>query len=290
MKITPENYFSPEVQKKYMDVSIFKDMFGTPAKDGCEARAMAKMRGEFEEEKGKALLIGSLVDIMLTGTEEELEKFKADNPSLYSSRGPTKGQLKSEYLLANQIVDRAKQDRKFMKYLNGEHQVIMTGNIFGLDWRIKIDNYIPGKGIVDLKTCESIQKLYWSNKDRCRYNFIEYFDYILQGAIYQEIVFQNTGERLPFLLACISKEKVTDIELFYIGDKTLIRTIYGDESFSGIADKVEIARLLMNGELKPRGCGKCEYCLPKKIIAAPKNYEDYWMDGENNETQNNHFK
>ena len=47
MVITEENYFSPEVMKKYMDVSMFKEMFGTPARAGCEARAMAKIRGDF---------------------------------------------------------------------------------------------------------------------------------------------------------------------------------------------------------------------------------------------------
>ena len=270
MIITEENYFSPEVQEKYMDVSMFKDMFGTPAREGCEARAIAKMRGELVEEKGQALLLGSLVDTLLTGGEHELEKFKTENPSLFSSRGPTKGLLKSEYQRAYQMVERARQDKKFMSYLDGEHQVIMTGNVFGMDWRIKIDNYIPGKAIVDLKTCESITKLYWTPNGRS--NFVDYFDYILQGAIYQEIVFQNTGKRLPFYLACISKEPITDLELIYIDDKTLQERIYGNEFMTGIAEQVEMARLILNKEIEPVGCGRCEYCLPKKVIKKPIHY------------------
>ena len=280
MVITEENYFSPEVMKKYMDVSMFKEMFGTPARAGCEARAMAKIRGEFAEEKGSALLLGNLVDIMLTGNNEELIRFMADNPSMYSSRGPTKGQLKAEFQQAYQLVDRAKEDKKFMSYLDGEHQVVMTGNIFGLDWRIKIDNYIPGKAIVDLKTCESITKAYWSPQTRSRVNFVEYFDYILQGAIYQEIVYQNTGQRLPFYLACISKEKITDLEIIYIDDKTLQQRIYGNEFADGIADQVEIARLLFNEELEPTECGRCELCLPKKTIKKPIHYLEIGGDIE----------
>lgn len=272
MIITEENYFSPEVQRKYMDVSMFKEMFGTPDREGCEARSMAKLNGEFAEEKGEALLFGSLVDVMLTGTKEELLKFMSDNPNMYASRGPTKGQLKAAYQKAYQMVDRARQDEKFMKYLDGEHQKIMTGNIFGLDWRIKIDCYIPGKAIVDLKTCESITKAYWSSNTRSRCNFVEYFDYILQGAIYQEIVYQNTGERLPFYLACISKEAITDIEIIYIDEKTLHERIYGDEFSEGIAEQVEIARMLLNKEVAPAECGHCEYCLPKKVIKKPIHY------------------
>jgi hypothetical protein len=272
MIITEENYFSPEVQRKYMDVPMFKEMFGTPAREGCEARAMAKLNGEFAEEKGEALLFGSLVDVMLTGTKEELLKFMSDNPNMYASRGPTKGQLKVAYQKAHQMVDRVRQDEKFMKYLDGEHQKIMTGNIFGLDWRIKIDCYIPGKAIVDLKTCESITKAYWSSKTRSRCNFVEYFDYILQGAIYQEIVYQNTGQRLPFYLACISKEEIPDIEIIYIDDKTLHERIYGNEFLEGIADQVEIARMLLNKEVTPTECGRCKYCLPKKVIKRPIHY------------------
>ena len=290
MIITEENYFSPEVQRKYMDVSMFKEMFGTPAREGCEARAMAKLNGEFAEEKGEALLFGSLVDVMLTGTKEELLKFMSDNHNMYASKGPTKGQLKVAYQKAYQMVDRARQDEKFMKYLDGEHQKIMTGNIFGLDWRIKIDCYIPGKAIVDLKTCESIQKMYWSGSDRTHYNFIEYFDYIFQGAIYQEIVYQNTGKKLPFYLACISKEKATDIELIYIDNKTLHERIHGNEFMDGIADKVETARLLINKELNPRECGKCEYCLQKKVIKKPVWYQHIgYGEGDEGEIQNNNF-
>lgn len=280
MIVTAENYFSQEVMKKYMDVSMFKEMFGTPARDGCEARAMAKINGEFIEEKGSALLLGSLVDTLLTGTHEELLKFMADNPQMYSSRGPTKGQLKAEFQQAYHLVERAKEDKKFMSYLDGEHQVIMTGNIFGLGWRIKIDNYIPGKAIVDLKTCESITKAYWSSQTRSRVNFVEYYDYILQGAIYQEIVYQNTGRRLPFYLACISKEKITDLELIYIDDRTLQERINGNEFMDGIADQVEIARLLLNKEVTPTECGRCELCLPKKVIKKPIHYLEIGGDNE----------
>ena len=197
MNITESNYFSKEVANKYLDVSTFKDFVGIPAKQGCEKRAIATLKGEYEEEKSQALIMGSLVDEMLLGTNDSLEKFMAENPQLYSSRGATKGLLKSEYQRANQMVDRAKQDEKFMRYLDGEHQKIMTGTIFGVDWRIKIDNYIENKAIVDLKTCESIRKSYYSSETG-RTNLIVYFDYILQAAINQEIVFQNTGKRIPF--------------------------------------------------------------------------------------------
>ena len=277
MKLTNDNYFSLDVRNKYLDVSTFKDFVGTPARAGCEARAMASLRGEYEEEKSKALLFGSLVDEMLLGTNESLEAFKAENPELFSSRGATKGQIKAEYALADQMVARARQDAKFMRYLDGEHQRIMTGTLFGVDWRIKIDNYIEGKAIVDLKTCESMRKSYWST-DLGRSNFVQHFDYVLQAAVYQEIVFQNTGKRLPFYFACISKEKVTDLELIYVDNKTLHERIYGNEFAPGIAGQVQNIRLLMNGEVEPIECGRCDFCLPRKKIEKPIHFME--LEGE----------
>ena len=271
--ITQDNYFSKEVANKYLDVSTFKDFIGTPAREGCEARAVARLKGEFDEEKSQALLMGSLVDEMLLGTNESLEKFKSENPQLFSSRGSTKGLLKAEYQRANQMVERAKQDKKFMTYLDGEHQKIMTGTIFGVDWRIKIDNYIENKGIVDLKTAESIRKSYYSPSVG-RTNLVVYFDYILQAAIYQEIVFQNTGKRLPFYFAIISKEAITDLEIVHIDNETLRERIYGNEFSPGIADEVQNIRLIMNGEIEPTECGKCNYCLPRKKIVRPIHFTE----------------
>ena len=53
-------------------------------------------------------------------------------------------------------------------------------------------------------------------KDYGYMNFIEYWGYDLQAAVYQEVVYQNTGERLPFFVAAASKEEETDIELIWI--------------------------------------------------------------------------
>ena len=265
LHIDESNYFSQEVANRYLDVSTFKEFIGTPARQGCEARAMARLKGEYTEEKTQALLMGSLVDEMLLGTPESLEKFMADNPQLYSSRGATKGLLKAEYQRANQMVERAKKDKVFMSYLYGEHQKIMTGTLFGMDWRIKIDCYREGHFIADLKTCAKINERIWC-KDYGYNNIFFAYDYILQASIYQEIVFQNTGERLKFVFPCISKQNVTDIGLIFIDNDTLRRRIYGDEFNPGIAGDVERIRQLMNGEDEPIECGMCDYCLPKKKI------------------------
>ena len=272
MKISERNYFSNEVRKQFLDVSDFKSFVGTPAMEGCEERTLASMNGEYATEKSTALLLGSFVDEMLLGTPESLMQFKLENQQMFSSRGETKGQLKAEFRKADGMVERARKDAKFMKYLDGDHQKIMTGTLFGMDWRIKIDNYIEHKAIVDLKTCEDMRKVYYSSGSK--HNFIDYFGYNIQASIYQEIVFQNTGERLPFYFACISKQPIPDIEIIYIDDETMHNTIYGSEFQKGIANDVENIRLLLNGEVEPMKCDKCDYCLERKKIDRPIHYTE----------------
>ena len=96
----------------------------------------------------------------------------------------------------------------------------MTGELFGTKWKIKMDSYIPDIAIVDLKVMASITKLEWV-RDIGYLDFVRYWGYDIQGAVYQEVVYRNTGKRLPFFIAAASKEKETDIELIWIDDEHL---------------------------------------------------------------------
>lgn len=154
MILTEDNYYSAEANMEYMSVSQFKDFAGTYGKVGCEASAMAKLRGEYEQKKTTALLVGSYVDSYFEGT---LDQFKRGNPEIFTQSGD----LKASYKQANEIIARIERDEYFMQCMSGEKQVIMTGELFGTQWKIKMDSYIPGVVIVDLKVIESITKLKW---------------------------------------------------------------------------------------------------------------------------------
>jgi hypothetical protein len=122
-----------------------------------------------------------------------------------------------------------------------------------------------------LKTCESIEKKLYSDG---WWNFIDYWGYPLQGAIYQELVYQNTGKRLPFYIAAISKEPSPDIGVFRIPQENL------DIAMRELG-KETLARIdaLKNGEIDPERCEHCDYCRSTKIIKKPINYT---LIGENN--------
>ena len=198
MVLTAENYYSQEANEEYMSVSQFKDFCGTYGKMPCEFTAMEKLKGRWEEPKSKALMVGSYVDSYFEGT---LDKFKAENPDLFKRDGT----LKAEFVKADEIIQRIERDDYFMKFMSGDKQVIMTGELFGTKWKIKMDSYIPSIAIVDLKVMASITKLEWV-RDIGYLDFVRYWGYDIQGAIYQEIVRQNTGKKLPFYIAGATKE------------------------------------------------------------------------------------
>ena len=203
MNLTDENYFSKEMNMKYMSASQFKDFLK------CPACAMAKLKEEWKQEKTTALMVGSYVDASYEGT---IDIFKAKNPEIFKKDG----ELKSEYKKAEEIINRLEKDKMFSKYMSGEKQVIMTGEILGVPFKIKIDSFHKDKCIVDLKVMKDMQPI-WNGKEK--ENFVEYYGYDIQMAIYQEIVRQNTGKILPTFLCVATKETVTDFAILEIDNE-----------------------------------------------------------------------
>ena len=178
MQLTSENYYSQEANQEYMSVSGYKDFAGTYGKMPCEFYGMEKLNGRWQDEKSTALLVGSYVDSYFEGS---LDQFKKDNPEIFTQ----KGELKANFKQAEEIIARIERDEYFMKYMSGQKQVIMTGELFGAKWKIKMDSYIPGVAIVDLKVMASITDLKWV-KDIGYLDFVRYWGYDIQGAVYQE--------------------------------------------------------------------------------------------------------
>ena len=154
-----------------------------------------------------------------------------------------------------------------MKFMSGQKQVIMTGELFGAKWKIKIDSLLPHIAIVDLKIMDNINKAFWV-KDMGYMDFTQYWGYDIQGAVYQEIYYQNTGERLPFYIAAASKEKYPNIEIIQIDDKHLKEKLYEIEA------NVPKILQLKNHEIEPIRCGICDYCKFTKVLTRPIHFSE----------------
>lgn len=251
MPLTNENYFSLENQMKYMGVSQFKSF------ENCQASAYAEATGNYEREETTPLLVGSYVDANFEGT---LDIFKAQHPQLFKRDG----NLKSEYIKAEQIIERVERDNLFMDYMSGEKQVIMTGVIENVPVKIKIDSYHPDK-IVDLKVMKDFQPMYVPEKGKL--NWIEAWRYDLQGAVYQEIVRQNTGKVLPFYIAAVTKEKEPDIGIFEIPQS------YLDVELENFKSKVMLYDAIKKGMIEPERCEHCDYCKASKVLSKAVSLE-----------------
>lgn len=267
MQLTSENYYSKEANDEYMSASLFKELSGTYGRTKCEAEAMAKLKGEYSEEDSKALLIGSYVDSYFEG-KESFDKFKAEHSGqIYTKTSlkkadPSQWELLADYKNAEEIIKKIKSSEVLMSALSGEKQVIMTGEIGGIPWKIKMDSYAAGEFITDLKVIKSFSESTWV-RDLGYLNFAHYWGYDIQAAVYQEIVRQNTGVVLPFYLAVATKEDGIDIGLFEVDPP------YIKEALQNVRSNLDDVIKVWRGDREPVRCNKCRYCRMTKVLTGP---------------------
>lgn len=260
--LTDDNYYSEEADKRYMSVHQYLDFAGHMGVVGCEARAVAKLNRQWKDKITKSMLIGSFVDSYFEGT---LENFLRENSECFLKTRPA--ELRSEFRKARRMIERCTKDEYFMSTMAGEKQKIMTGYLFGCEWKIKMDSYFPGKAIVDLKTANNIHKA-WKVQDYGYASFVEYWGYILQLAVYQRIVEINTGKKLPCYISVVTKEEEPEIVVVFIDQMAL------DHALNEIEMNMTSVLSVKNGETEPIRCEKCDYCRSTKKLTGAINYQD----------------
>lgn len=255
LTISEENYFSPITNQRYFSVSQFKSFMQ------CEAATMAEITGEYRREPTDSQLVGSYVDAWMSC---DLDGFILDHPEVVKRDGT----LKAQFNRADEIINRINRDEVFMDYLDGEHQVIMTAELFGYPWKIKIDSYKPGKVITDLKVMKDFDTVYVPGEGRL--SWIDAWGYDIQGAVYQRIeqIISGRDEPLPFVLAAVTKEKTPDIELIQIPQYKL------DSALKIVEHNIDRFAEVKEGLTIPKRCGKCDYCKATKKITGPVIWEE----------------
>ena len=276
MKLTNKNYYGSAANNEFMSVSQFKQF------QKCEAMALAELKGEYERPKSKALLLGSFVDEMLTGTKKSQIKFVSDNFSelfqksskicklddagrmtfisdYYTDIFNEDNKPYAEIVQALETIRRIKQQPLMMKHFKSKHQTVMTGEIAGVPFKIKMDNYKPGEFIADCKYMASLRS------PNLFEPLVKYWRYDLQGAVYQEVVYQNTGKRLPFYLDIATKETPAHLAVAEINQYDL------DEALETIKALAPRFQAIKNGEIKPNRCNEydCHYCTETHLITEP---------------------
>lgn len=271
--VTPENYYDPEIQMAYMGSSQYK------AFQKCEAAALAELRGEYTPASSTALLVGGYIDAYFSG---ELPLFQAKHPEIFKRDG----QLKAEYLKAQTVISRMKEDEMYSMLMSGKKQVIFTGTIADVPFKIKIDSLLDGSlcekivsrfphtsaalgmcdgAIVDQKAMKDMEMV-WSVEDHCKVPFVEYYGYDIQGAIYQAI----EGHMLPFILAVGTKEDSPDLAAMYIEDGDLAAKL------AEVEDNAPRYQAIKEGRIQPTRCEHCDYCKATKKLTRIRNYKEIY--------------
>ena len=256
IELNRQIYHSRRANADYFSVSQFK------AFERCEACALAEIRGEYVREETSALMVGSYVDAYFSGN---LENFMDAHPEVFNKRT---GELKAEYKRAELMIDRILSDPVMLSFLEGDTQQIRTAEWLGYPWKIMMD-FCDGKRIVDLKTVKDFGTV-WDPAYGKR-DWIAYWGYDLQGAVYQRIeqIFSGRPEPLPFYLAAVTKEPVPDIKLIHIPQHNLDAAL----KVHGVEAKIDRYALIKDGIIEPTRCGTCDYCKMTKQITEPEEYE-----------------
>ena len=257
MELNSKTYYTPEANMRYFSVSQFK------AFEKCEACALAEAEGRYRRPDTTALLVGSYVDAYLTDSIEELI---GEAPEAYLTK---KGELRSDFQKAAEMIERVCRDELMYEFLDidtHETQVIRNGELFGYPWKIRMD-FVNDEHIVDLKTVKDFGDVY--DPAYGRRDWISYWGYDLQGAIYQLIEEQATGIKKPFYLAAVTKQDPPDIALIELPQYVLDAAIKAH----GVEERIERFAMIKSGEVEPRRCENCAYCRKTKVIDEPTVYE-----------------
>ncbi len=243
--------------KSYLSPSAFKRL------TECSASQVAIDLGEWKVEATKPMLIGSYVDAYFSGT---LEQFKNDNPQILKKDG----NLYSDFVLAETVIKVIENDPLLLKYVKGDVlQKEILVEINGVMWKGFIDSLHLGKAIVDLKVVADLYTKVWDNKLRQYIHFIEAYKYDLQGAIYQKGVEIETGEKLPFFLAMVTKQNPSDKAVIQIPNDRM------DYIIDDIAEQSKELVAIRSGLKRPVRCEKCEYCRATKKLKKTQSIFDF---------------
>lgn len=263
-------YFSPENQMKYLSVSQFK------AFEKCPAAALAEISGEYVRPKTKALMIGSYIDAHFDNT---LDIFSAQHPELFKRDGT----LKAEYVQAQEIINRIERDELFSLLMSGRKQVIRTGEIAGVPFKIKIDSLLDSDtcreivrrfpdteaffgfcegAIIDLKCMKDVSPIWVDGQGKIP--FASAWGYDTQGAVYQEI----EGNSLPFALAVATKEDEAGLFAVTIPQGDL------DAKLMQVEEMAPIYHAMKRGEVEPHRCEDCPYCRLTRRLTGFVDYRE----------------
>ena len=277
MKLTRDNYYTPEADMSFMSCSQYQSFLE------CEAETMARIQGRWKgSEDSEAFLVGNYVHSYLESEEAHKQFLNEHLEDVYKTTIDKKSGdviIKGKYAAfdrADKMISTLVNDDISKKFIDmqGQNEKIMTGELFGLPWRIRMDKYIPERNlIIDYKTCADFYKTDYNPETNERVSFIEAYGYLMRAAVYTAIEKQNTGKETNarFMLICVSKQDIPDKDLFLLNtDAADGKDDRFEYELEQIKKHMQRIYKVKTGMLKPLRCGRCEYCRATKKLKGIK--------------------
>lgn len=250
-----KDYYSRESAIRYWSISQYKRF------RECEARALAELRGDWTDTRDNtALLVGNYVHSYFESKAAYSNFVEANKTAMLSTRGATKGQLKKDYAVAEQMIEALKNDYQFMKYYQGKKEVTITGLIGGVEFKGKIDCLNVDYGyFVDIKTTKGpIDDTVWNGQERVYW--FEAYGYILQMAAYKTMLEAKYNKPFKPIIYAVTKETSPDTRAIAIENVDAMQM-----ELDSLAQNIKRLDDVKKGIEKPKPCGHCEYCRANQL-------------------------
>lgn len=281
-QLTRDNYYTPEADWAYMSCSQYDSFME------CEAKAMAKLEGRWEDGEKEAFLVGNYFHTFFEGPEAHEQFCKENFGKIFKTKviKGKKGEPDQEVITgkyaafdqADKMIEAAMKDPfiRSLVELEGENEKIFTGELFGVPWRIRVDKYVPvGRLVIDYKTVANINELKWSEVYHEKVSFIDAYGYMRRAAVYSEIEKQNAGsDKDPmFIIIAISKQDPPDKEALSLNSRQ--RYDYELETVAKNLQRIQEAK---ERRRRPKRCGCCDYCRATKKLYEIKHFTSLLPD------------
>jgi hypothetical protein len=275
MKITQENYYSAEAEQEYLTCSQVKTYLDCPARWQASRSALVKPA------ETPALFSGNYVDCALTEPDKFAEFCVLNKEKIYNKGTKDKKSglypykdKKADIVMLDNIIARVRRDEKFMEFLTGESQLIITiDDFYGHKYKCRLDIVDwDNMRIVDLKTCRDIDAEEWVKLDsgkNVKVPWIAYWRYPMQLALYREAIRQKFSVKMRAYIAAVEKKDVPGFRIF---DMTNENFLNAELKFAvGIMDRMKQDKDKSIDDIDR--CGKCEWCKSTMSIKEPVMFE-----------------
>ena len=272
-----KNYFGALAEAKYFGSSSIKafdnnhtgtEVFGNLVEGGCSAREVAVIKGDYTKPDKKVFLVGQYVHAW-GDSKESFQEFCSDNYAKIYTKG---SKPRSDFERADLMIDVLKNCPIVTDMKNCEHEIIMVGIIAGVEIKIVVDLLdLERNYFADYKTTDKIGKLTYKNGKKL--SFIDTYDYKLQFAIYEEIIYQNTGKHLDCYIIVVDKKPTPEHNIIYMGN--VDNADWYAEKLEEVELKLPHLQLVKTGKADPVRCEECAYCISTRKLTGPVSLEAF---------------